>query len=190
MAESAVTQELIAWRRGDAEAARRVFSLVYEELRVIARRRLGRGRPDQTLTTTALVHEAFLKLANHERLELADRRHFLCTAARAMRQILVDHARRRSALKRGGGMPHSAIDEDVPALVAETGHLDLEALDQALDRLAACDARLSQVVEMRFFAGLPLNEVALLLGISERTLKRDWRKARASQVRELEGDQA
>jgi RNA polymerase sigma factor (TIGR02999 family) len=190
VAESAVTQELIAWRRGDAEAARRVFALVYDELRVIAGRQRGGGRPQQTLTTTALVHEAFLKLAHHERLELEDRRHFLCTAARAMRQILVDHARRRSALKRGGGMHHSDLDEDLPAVVPETGHLDLDALDRALDRLAASDARLVQIVEMRFFAGLSLDEMAELLGVSESTLKRDWRKARAFLFRELKGDRA
>jgi RNA polymerase sigma factor (TIGR02999 family) len=182
----AVTEQLIAWRGGDAEAAGRVFAMVYDELRAIARRRRGYGR-DQTLTTTALVNEAYLKLADRDRLEVEDRRHFLSVAARAMRQILLDHARRRSALKRGGGRRPTGLDEDPPAVVPGPGGPDYEALDQALERLAGCDTRLSQLVELRFFAGLSLEEVAPLLGVSERTLKRDWRKARAFLYLELKG---
>lgn len=186
MEEGAVTQHLIAWRQGDPEAAKRVFDLVYDELRALARG-LGRGRPGRTLDTTALVHEAYLKLSGHARLQMEDRRHFFFTVARAMRQIVVDHARRRSALKRGGGVSPVKMDEEMAAVSPAGGGLDFEALDEALARLAACDMRLGQVVELRFFGGLSMEEIGGLLGLSERTLKRDWRKARAFLHRELSG---
>jgi RNA polymerase sigma factor (TIGR02999 family) len=184
MPRDAVTEQLMAWRKGDPEAANRVFSLVYGELRGLARR-FGRGRPGQTLTTTALVHEVYVKLADRSQLAVEDRQHFLFTAARAMRQIVVDHARRRAALKRGGGAHPVEMDEAVAAIPPGGQGVDPEALDEALRRLAACDGRLGQLVELRFFGGLSLEEIGGLLGVSERTLKRDWRKARAFLHREL-----
>jgi RNA polymerase sigma factor (TIGR02999 family) len=182
--DNAITEQLVAWRQGDPEAANRVFDLVYGELRVLARR-IGGARPGRTLTTTALVHEVYLKFSHQPRIDLEDRRHFLFTAARAMRQIVLDHARRRSALKRGGGARPADVDHEAFAIGVGRRAVDVEALDEALGRLASCDRRLSQLVELRFFGGLSLEEIGGLLGVSERTLKRDWQKARAFLYREL-----
>ena len=150
--------------------------LVYDELRALARRRLRHGR-DETLQTTVLVHEVYLKLAQHSRLEIHDRHHFFALAARAMRQLTVDYARRRAADKRGGGVRLvSAADIELP--VVERAE-QIVALDAALDRLAQLDAPLARVVELRYFGGLSVEETAGVLGCSARTVKRDWRKARA-----------
>jgi RNA polymerase sigma factor (TIGR02999 family) len=171
-----VTQLLQRLRAGDADARERLFPLVYEELRLVARRALQRERPDHTLRPTELVHEAFLKLGAAEG-PWQDRAHFLGVAARAMRQILVDHARRRLAGKRGGGMVPTTLedvgsDEGLPPE-------ELLALDGALDRLEQRDARMRALVEYRFFAGLSDREIAELLHVSERTVNREWAKARA-----------
>lgn len=172
----AVTELLLSWRGGDSEAPKRLFPLVYEELRRMAHLQLGR-RHGETLNTTALVHEAYLKLADHSRLELNDRHHFLSLAARAMRQLVVDHARRRAAQKRGGALASTMLDEERLAL--DDRSAEILALDDALEQLAVCDQRLARVVELRFFAGLPVEEVADVLATSPRTVRRDWRKARA-----------
>lgn len=174
--EHEVTQLLQQMRAGDPAARDRLFPLVYEELRQVARRALRRERPDHSLRPTELVHEAFLKLGAAEG-PWQDRAHFFGVAARAMRQILVDHARRRMAGKRGGGMIATTL-EDVGA---EQGlpPEELLALDAALDRLEQKDARLRALVEYRFFGGLSDREIAELLQISERTVNRDWAKARA-----------
>jgi RNA polymerase sigma factor (TIGR02999 family) len=150
-----------------------VFRLVYDELRALAERQLRRERPGHTLQATALVHEAYLKLASGGALP-ADRSHFVGTAARAMRQVLVDHARRRSADKRGGAWQRTTLGEGPAALELE---LDtILDLDRAMERL---DPRQCRVVELRFFAGLEEKEIAEILGVTERTVRRDWVKARA-----------
>lgn len=171
-----VTQLLQRVRAGDADARDRLFPLVYEELRQVARRALRRERPDHTMRPTELVHEAFLKLGSAE-APWQDRAHFFGVAARAMRQILVDHARRRMAGKRGGGMIMTTL-EDVGAEESLPPE-EVLALDAALDRLEKQDPRLRALVEYRFFGGLSDKEIAELLQISERTVNRDWAKARA-----------
>jgi len=168
---------LLQWRQGAPGSLDRLFPLVYEELRRLARRQLGPGGSGHTLDTTGLVHEAYLKLVDRSRVEVHDRGHFFALAAKAMRQIIVDSARRRAAGKRGGGAPATALDEhDVAA--AERSD-EVVAVEEALTRLEALDPRLGNVVEMRFFAGLSVEEIAEALGTSPRTVKRDWQKARA-----------
>ena len=171
-----ITQLLAAWRDGAPDAAHQLMPLVYSELRAIAHRQF-RGRRDGTLQSTAIVHEAYLKLARHSRLAVEDRHHFFALAAKVMRQLIVDYARKRVASKRGGQLAMVAVDDvDVPAA---TRAADIVAVDHALDRLAQLDESLSRLVELRFFAGLSVEETADVLRCSPRTVKRDWRKARA-----------
>jgi RNA polymerase sigma factor (TIGR02999 family) len=170
-----ITDLLLQMREGDTGALDRLFSLVYEELRRIAHRQLQVERPGHTLGTTGLVHETYIRLIDQTRVEWRDRGHFFGAAAWAMRRILVDYARRNRAARRGGGVPRLPLDDDVPA--AERGELVL-ALDEALERLAALDRRLSQVVECRYFGGLTEEETAEVLGVTRRTVQRDWVKAR------------
>jgi RNA polymerase sigma factor (TIGR02999 family) len=167
-----------------------VFALVYEELWAIARRERRRIGPEQSLNTTAVVHEAFLRLANAPNTPLQDRRHFFAVASMAMRQILVDYARRRRAQKRGGGAAPIAL-EHVDAAV-ETRADEVIELDAALEKLAAVDEPLARLVEMRFFAGLTVDEIAELLGAGKRTVERDWQKAKAFLYRAMtpSGDEA
>jgi RNA polymerase sigma factor (TIGR02999 family) len=174
---SAVAQALEAWRAGDSRARDAVFALTYEELRAIARRHLARMHPGQTLAPTILVHEAYVKFSERSAPHVLNREHFLGIAARAMRHIVVDHIRRRSARKRDGGKPITLDDETGRA--AGTSTIDVLALDEALTALEALDPRQVKVVELRFFAGLDLAEIARALDVSERTAKRDWHKARA-----------
>jgi RNA polymerase sigma factor (TIGR02999 family) len=156
----------------------RLFSLVYDELRIHAhRRRLFQGGGDDMLNTTALVHEAYLKMTEPASLSYQDRAHFFAVAARAMRQILVDAARRRKAFKRGGGVVAAVLDEERVGI--DHRATELLALDVALTQLALLDQRLSRLVELRYFAGLSVEETAEVLALSPRTVKRDWRKARA-----------
>lgn len=183
-AENEVTDLLTALRQGDPAAASRLVPLVYEELHAMAHRRLRRFRPGQTLNTTALVHEAYLKLVAPARADWQDRVHFLAVAATAMRYIVVDYARRRSAEKRGGGLRHTSLE--AAKLGVEGRAVEMLALDQALQRLAAVSERLARVVELLFFGGLTEEEAAAVLGVSERTVRRDWRKARAFLCRVLE----
>ena len=186
-AQGDVTELLVAAREGDAAAADRLFQAVYGDLKRIARRQLGGSGPS-TLTPTALVHEAYLRLARPGNLDQNDRTHFFAVAARAMRQIVVDHARTKSAGKRGGGALAVELAEDhVTPPMREIEMEDLLALDAALSNLERIDGRLAQVVEWRFFGGLSLEEIAPALGLTERTIKRDWRKARAFLYRELTG---
>lgn len=170
-------------RRGEPEAMDQLMPLVYDRLKLLARRQ-RRGQPaGHTLDTTGLVHEAYLKLARSEQVDWQDRNHFLCLAAVAMRHILVDHARRRSAKKRGGDGQRVTFTES--GLEAERSGVEIVALDDALKALEARNERLSQLVELRYFGGLSVQETAAALDVSERTVKRDWRKARAFLHREL-----
>ena len=170
-----VTQLLAAWANGDEGALQSLVPLVYNELRRQARRYLQKERPDHTLQGTALVHEAYLRLCNQQPAQFENREHFFAIAAQLMRQILVEHARRRGAAKRGGGHKLALDDVAEPPKMETT---DLVALDKALQELAHLDARQSHIVELRFFAGLSIAEVARLLHISPATVKRDWVTAR------------
>jgi RNA polymerase sigma factor (TIGR02999 family) len=170
-----VTDLLLQMREGDTNAMDRLFPLVYEELRRMAHAQLRRERPGHTLGTTGLVHETYVRLVDQTRVEWRDRGHFFVAAAWAMRRILVDYARRNRAARRGGGSVRLTLNEDLPA--AERGEM-LLALDEALGRLAALDRRLSQVVECRYFGGLTEQETAEALGVTRRTIQRDWAKAR------------
>lgn len=172
-----VTQLVEAAGAGDAEALRRLFAVVYDELKRIARRQLL-GGDSATLNTTGLVHEAYLKLVSPDRLQLRDRRHFFVIAAKAMRQIVVDHARRRFAQKRGGA-GNDAVTLDDDAVPDGMTPDVLLRLDRALDRLGGLDPRLAELVEMRFFAGLSVEQVAEAQSLAVRTVHRDWRRARA-----------
>jgi RNA polymerase sigma factor (TIGR02999 family) len=183
--EHDVTGLLLAWRSGDGDALNRLLPLVYEELRRIAHRQLGRERPGHTLETTGLAHEAYLKLIDQRRVQWADRAHFFAMAARVMRQVLVDQARRRGALKRGA-TPVRVSLSDVPLTIDERAET-LLALDEALTELAAVDDRLGRVVECRFFAGLTEEETAEALGVTSRTVRRDWTKAKGWLQRALRG---
>lgn len=181
------TALLAAARAGDRSAYDRVFARVYDELSRVASRQVARLGAGHSMSTSVLVHEAYLKLVGHGGGAANDRVHFFALAARAMRQILIDHARHRGRAKRGAGTPHVALDRVEHAVADDGGPAveDLLALDRALERLAAVDDELERLVEWRFFAGLTLEEIADLTGVSERTLKRDWRVARAFLSREL-----
>jgi len=192
-ASGEITGLLAAARQGDGNATNRLMALVYDELRVLARRQLRHRRPGQTITTTALVHEAYLKLVDHDGVPWQDRSHFFSVAALAMRHILVDSARRRVAKKRGGEDVRITHDElrlagEEPD--AEARAIEVLSVDRALTSLAALNERLSQLVELRFFAGLTEEETAEVMGTSERTVRRDWRKARAFLFQALGGQAA
>jgi RNA polymerase sigma factor (TIGR02999 family) len=176
-AEGEITRLLAELRGGDRSALDRLFPLVYRELHAAAHRQLVHARPGETLNTTALVHEAYLKLAGASRPDWNDRRHFFAVAARAMRQIVVDYARHLTAGKRGGGA--TVLDLDPAMLPAPERAAELVALDEALDELGGLNERLARVVELRFFAGLSVDETGEALELSPRTVKRDWEKARA-----------
>lgn len=172
-----ITQLLVSISGGDRRALNRLFPIVYAELRALAHRQLARIRPGDTLQTTALVHEAYLKLLGAARPEWHDRRHFFAVASRAMRQISVDYARTQMAQKRGGAAPVLSLDEQqLP--VADRAY-ELVLLDGALTELESVSERPARIVELRFFGGLSVEETASALDISERTVKREWRKARA-----------
>jgi RNA polymerase sigma factor (TIGR02999 family) len=178
------TDLLLAWGRGEPAALDRLMPLVHDELRRLARQYMRRERPDHTLQTTALMNEVYLRMIAVEQVQWQDRAHFFAIAARIMRQILVDFARRRRAAHRGGGMQHVALDEAV--LPPSVRHPDLVALDEALKRLESVHPRKSQVVELRYFGGLTLEEAAAVLGVSRDTVKRDWRFAKLWLLRELD----
>ena len=176
MGGAGVTALLIDWSNGDRAALDRLMPLIYDELRGIARRHLRFEDPAQTLQSTALVHEAYMRLIDQNRVQWRDRAHFFAVAARLIRRVLLDHARRRQTEKRGGGVKMLTI-EDVASPVRQS--LDLMALDEALNSLAELDATQAQVVELRFFAGLTIAETAEALHISSATVERDWITARA-----------
>jgi RNA polymerase sigma factor (TIGR02999 family) len=180
-----ITHLLHEWSAGDQQALETLTPLVYEELRKQAARYLRRERQGHTLQTTALIHEAYLRLVDARDVNWQGRAHFFAIAANLMRRILVDHARRRDASKRGGSFVRMSLDETLA--VAEEVEVDLIAIDEALDRLAALDPQQARVVELRFFSGLTVEETAAALGVSPKTVKRDWAVARAWLRREIGG---
>ncbi|HEX5412842.1 MAG TPA: sigma-70 family RNA polymerase sigma factor [Terriglobia bacterium] len=180
-----VTLLLRAWGDGSKEALDRLAPLVYRELHQIAGRLMARERPNHTLQTTALVNEAYVRLVDARQVSWQDRAHFFAICARAMRQILVDHARSRGSVKRGGGETAIELEEGLAA--AASPEASLLALDEALQRLEALDPRKSQVVEMRYFGGLSVEETAEALKVSAETVRRDWKLAQAWLHRELSG---
>ena len=181
-----VTELLRAWGEGDEAALEQLLPIVEAELRRLARAYMARERRGHTLQTTALVNEAFLRLADARRVRWQDRAHFLGISARLMRRVLVDHARARGYQKRGGGVQRVALDDAVGA--APPLDVDLVALDRALEALTQVDERKSRVIEMRFFGGLTVEETAEALRVSTDTVKRDWRLAKLWLLRELEGE--
>jgi RNA polymerase sigma factor (TIGR02999 family) len=176
--------DLLLQCRGDRSAVDRVFPVIYDELRRVAHRQLRKERPGHTLDSTALVHEAYIRMVDVTRVEWQDRVHFLSMAARAMRRILVDHARAHRAARRGGGAAAESLDDALVAADAQAEELTL--LDDALEELATVSPRFVQVVEYRFFAGMTEDEVAEVLGVTTRTVRRDWVKARALLRRALD----
>jgi len=179
-----ITDLLVHLRDGNRDAEARLYELLYADLRGLAHAQLRRERPGHTLGTTGLVHETYLRLVDQTRVEWRDRAHFFGAAAMAMRRILVDYARRNQTARRGGKAQHVVLDDDAPA--AARGD-ELLALDEALDRLAALDRRLSEVVVYRYFGGLTEEETAEVLGVTARTVQRDWAKARGWLHQELVG---
>jgi RNA polymerase sigma-70 factor, ECF subfamily len=181
-----ITQLLRAWRDGDEHALERLTPFVYDELRKSAKRQMARERDGHTLQTTALINEVYLRLVNLDDIGWHDRTHFFAICARLMRRILTDYARSRSYLKRGGEARRVTLDEAL--LVSADPSLDLLALEGALTKLEAVDSRKSNVVELRFFGGLSLNETAEALNISPDTVTRDWNLAKAWLLREMDGE--
>ena len=171
-----VTELLARWSDGDVSARDALIPLVYDELRRIARRCLTSQSSSHTLQPTALVHEAYLRLARHDSIDWQNRAHFFAMAAQMMRQILVDHARKQAAAKRGANPVTLVIDES--SVVSKAPSLDLLALDDAMQRLAALDPRQCRIVELRFFGGLSIEETAEVVNISPATIKREWATAR------------
>lgn len=178
-----ITQLLNQWSDGDERALDRLTPLVYQELRQQAARYLRRERPGHTMQTTALINEAYLRLIDAKEVRWQGRAHFFAIAANLMRRILVDHARQRNAAKRGGSPVHVTLDRIVAT--ANQSKADVLAIDEALTKLAAVDRQQAQIVELRFFSGLSVEETAAALGISPRTVKRDWSVARAWLRREI-----
>lgn len=179
---SDATDLLVAWSNGDQSAFDKLVPLVYQELRLLAQRYLRRERPDHTLQATALVNEAYIRLIDVNRIQWQNRAHFLAVAAQTMRRILVEFARHRGRQKRGGDAVRVTIDD---AEVAQEKGADLVALSDALSALAAFDPRMGQVVELRFFGGLNVQETADVLKVSPETVMRDWRTAKVWLLREL-----
>ena len=178
-----VSQLLHAWSNGDQTARDKLMPLVYDELRQMARGYMERQRPGHLLQTTALIHEAYLRLVDQPAVQWQNRAHFFGVAAKAMRSILVDYARTKHAAKRGGALQQVSLDE--AATVSTERTAEVVALDDALQNLAALDPRKSQVVEMRYFGGLTVEETAEVLHVSPETVARDWRLARTWLLREL-----
>src|SRR5438270_2955535 len=183
-AGSEVSTLLRAWSEGDQGALERLTPIVYDELHTLARRCMKRERADNSLETAALVNEAYLRLVGYNRMQWQDRAHFFAVSAQLMRRILVEHARRHN-LKRGGGVPHVSLEE--VAVVTGDRAADLVALDDAMNALARHDPRKVQVVEMRFFGGLSVQETAEVLKVSPVTVRRDWSTAKVWLYRELTG---
>lgn len=173
-----IQRVLAGWRDGDARAVDDLFGLVYDELRVMAGRHARRMRAGDSVGPTVLVHEVYLRFADRSAPDVIDRHHFLAMASRAMRMVLVDHWRRKHSQKRHPGAASSIDINEVPA-PAPMPAVDLLALDDALAKLTHLDARQARIVELRFFGGLTLGEIAGMLDVSERTVKREWQKARA-----------
>ncbi|HEV8484457.1 MAG TPA: sigma-70 family RNA polymerase sigma factor [Blastocatellia bacterium] len=181
-----VTQLLVAWRNGDQDARDELMALVYQELHRLAHQYMSRERPGHTLQTSALVNEAFLRLAGQRDVQWQNRAHFIGIAGQMMRRILVDYARNRGYAKRGGGACQVSLDEEL--IVSEERSADVVALDDALESLARLDERKSRLVELRFFGGLSIEETAEVLGVSPGTVMRDWTLAKAWLRREMSGN--
>jgi RNA polymerase sigma factor (TIGR02999 family) len=184
VADQDVTQLLAAWSDGDSAALDRLLPLVYADLRRIAARQLKAERRDHTLSATAVVHEAYMRLVGQRQVRLEDRAQFFAAAAAQMRRILVDHARRRAAAKRGGPQVRITLDEELAA--GAERDLDLLALDHALEELGVLDPRVARIVEMRYFGGLSIEETAAATGVSRRTVIREWALARGWLHKRLE----
>jgi len=182
-----LTSLLIEWQEGDPTALDRLTPLVYDELRRIAHRYVRRERNGHTLETTALVNEAYVRLAGSKNIAWENRSHFFAATAQVMRHVLIDHARKRLYAKRGGDIQHVALDDAASEMTAQRAD-DLIVLNEALDELAELDPRKSRVVEMRYFAGLSLEETAEVLNISLMTVRRDWRAAKAWLFRRMKGE--
>jgi RNA polymerase sigma-70 factor, ECF subfamily len=180
---SNVTELLAQWGRGDEAALDRIVPLVHQELHQIARRHMARERGDHTLQPTALVNETYLRLVDAKNVTWHDRAHFLAVCAQVMRRVLVDHARGRRSQKRGGDVPMVSFDDDL--VVPEGRRHDVVALDDALNALSQFDARKSRVVELRCFGGLTVEETAAVVKVSQDTVMRDWKLAKAWLQREL-----
>ena len=180
-----LTGLLLAWGRGDEEALQKLIPLVYGHLHGAASRYIANERPGHTLQTTALIHETYLRLVNVRKVKWQNRAQFHAICARLMRRILIDFARSRGYQKRGGGAPHVKFDEAL--LVTARPDANLEALDDALNRLALVDERKSRVVELRFFGGLDVKETAEVLRVSQDTVMRDWKLAKVWLLRDLRG---
>jgi RNA polymerase sigma factor (TIGR02999 family) len=172
-----ITQLLISWSQGDQAALDQLIPLVYPELRRLAQRYMGRERLGHTLQTSALINEAYLRIVNQQEVVWQDRAHFFALAARVMRHILIDHARSHHYLKRGAGALHVPLDET--AIVRQDRAAEFVALDDALTSLATIDERKSQIVELKFFGGLTVEEIAEVMKLSPITIKREWRSAKA-----------
>jgi len=181
-----ITGMLAAWSDGDANALDRLVSVLYPRLRRIAHAHLERRRPGESLESAALADEAYLKLVRAGSIRCEDRSHFLALCSQVMRRILVDHARRRGAARRGGGAICVTLDDAL--LAARERGVEILALDEALDVLAGIDPRKSRVVQLRYFGGLSIEETAEVLGVSTETVKRDWRLSRAWLLNELSGE--
>lgn len=182
--DSGITQLLKQWRSGEQTALDQLLPLVYDELHRVAQRALRQQPAGHTLQTTALINEAYLRMCNMPQIEWQDRAHFFAVAARVMRHLLVDHARAQVTAKRGGGAQR--VDFDEAAIYASERSAELLALDDALNRLAAADDKKSRIVELRYFGGLTVEEVAEVLGIAVITVKREWAKARLWLYHELQ----
>jgi len=185
-----VSELLLHWGNGDRKALEAVLPLVYDELRRLARYHLRQQRPNHTLQTTALVHEAYLRLAEEKSLQLENRAHFLGIAAQLMRWILVDYERSRRAAKRGGGVTLLTLDQSIASPRLQERDVDILALNEALERLAALDSQQSQIIELRYFGGLSIEDTSEFLGISPATVKRAWASARAWLLREMSRGEA
>lgn len=181
-----ITQLLLAWGNGDGSALERLMPYVYNELRQIAKRHMNRQRPGHTLQTTALVNEAYLKLIDSSRVNWQNRTHFFAISAQLMRRVLVDFARAKQSLKRGGERIQVTLDEQIAIPEAQT--TDLVSLDEALQTLAKMNERQSRIVELRYFGGLTEEEIAATLDISTRTVRRDWNIAKAWLYRRIKDE--
>jgi len=182
-----VTELLHAWNEGDVEALRNLMPMVFAELRRMARLRFASERSGHTLQPTAIVNEVYLRLANQKAPKLVNRDHFLAYSGKMMRWILVDHARRRRSEKRGGDQPTICLNDDLDVEQAAAPIIDIIALDEAMNRLEGLEPRQSRVVELRYFAGLTIEETAELLGVSLSSVKDDWRVAKVWLYRDLTG---
>jgi RNA polymerase sigma-70 factor, ECF subfamily len=178
-----ITGLLLKWSNGDKAALDQLIPIVYEELRRLARGQMRRERADDSMQTTALVNEAYIRLVDYKRMRPEDRSHFLGIAAQAMRRILIERARSRNSTKRGSGMPRLPLEE--AANLAEANDAEMVALDEALINLATFDPRKSQIVELKYFGGLTIVEIAKVVGVSTPTVERDWHMAKIWLHREI-----